>query len=43
VRYTGDEIGCEILFGDAWLVSPNDGLQLSLVARLGREAVVVEY
>jgi DNA polymerase-3 subunit alpha len=38
-----DGIRCEILFGDEWRVQPSDGLQVSLVERLGRESVTVEY
>ncbi|QRX83573.1 DNA polymerase III subunit alpha [Glaciimonas sp. PAMC28666] len=43
VRYTGGGVGCEILFGDGWRVSPSDGLQSSLADRLGRESVLIEY
>ncbi|MGZ9712111.1 DNA polymerase III subunit alpha [Glaciimonas sp. GNP009] len=43
VRYTGGGVGCEILFGDGWRVSPSDGLQSSLAEKLGRESVLVEY
>jgi DNA polymerase-3 subunit alpha len=43
LRYTHAGIGCEILFGEEWRVSPSDGLQGSLVEKLGRESVTVEY
>ncbi|MEN3293035.1 MAG: polymerase subunit alpha, partial [Burkholderiales bacterium] len=43
LRYMRDGIKCEILFGDEWRVQPSDGLQVSLVERLGRESVTVEY
>ncbi|MDB5728512.1 MAG: dnaE, partial [Noviherbaspirillum sp.] len=43
LRYTHDGIKCEILLGDEWRVSPSDGLQVSLVEKLGRESVMVEY
>jgi DNA polymerase-3 subunit alpha len=43
LRYMRDGIRCEILFGNEWRVQPSDGLQVSLVERLGRESVTVEY
>ena len=43
VRYMGGGIGCEILLGNAWRVSPSDGLQSGLAARLGEDAVAIEY
>jgi DNA polymerase-3 subunit alpha len=43
LRYTHAGIGCEILFGEEWRVSPSDGLQGSLVEKLGRQSVTVEY
>ncbi|AMP13324.1 DNA polymerase III subunit alpha [Collimonas pratensis] len=43
VRYANSEIACEIAFGEAWRVSPSDGLRDVLVERLGRQAIAVEY
>ncbi|MBC7489333.1 MAG: DNA polymerase III subunit alpha, partial [Glaciimonas sp.] len=43
VHYTGQGIGCDIVLGDVWRISPNDGLQAFLMARLGKDAVTVEY
>ncbi|MGS0740697.1 DNA polymerase III subunit alpha [Glaciimonas sp. GG7] len=43
IHYSGETIGCDITFGDGWRISPNDGLQATLTARLGKDAVIVEY
>jgi DNA polymerase-3 subunit alpha len=43
LRYIHAGVGCELILGDSWRVSPSDKLQLTFAEKLGRDAVTVEY
>ncbi len=43
MRYARQGVGCEVMLGGEWKVSPCDALKLALTNSLGSDAVVVEY